>query len=41
MQPVAGEALPALGTTAGWDGGDGTALEEDEFDLSDLMSEEL
>lgn len=41
MQPVAGEALPALATTAAWDGGDGTAPEEDEFDLSDLMSDEL
>lgn len=34
-------ALAELGTTSPWDGGEGQALEEDEFSLEDLMKEEL
>lgn len=41
VQAIGGDALPQLKTTAGWDGRDGTLPEEDEFDLADLMNEEL
>jgi hypothetical protein len=41
VQPINGEALPQLKSTPGWDGGDGAPPEEDEFDLADLMNEEL
>jgi len=41
VQAIGGDALPQLKTTAGWDGGNGTLPEEDEFDLADLMNEEL
>ena len=34
------ESIPEVGSIAPWDGGDGQALEEEEFSLEDLMSDE-
>ena len=40
MQHITG-MVPAVKTATAWDGGDGVAPEEDEYDLNDLMNEEL
>ena len=39
MQSISG-SIPEIASTAAWDGEEGKAVEEDEFSLDDLMSED-